>query len=135
MPLQFSTAVRNARLDVIEAAIGPNAVLRIRSGAAPATLATADAGIVLATLALPADWMGDAADGVKTLAGTWEDLQADANGTAGHFRIYASDGVTPHMQGSITGTNGGGDMTLDNTLIAVGQQITVTSFTLTEGNA
>jgi hypothetical protein len=135
MPLQFSTVVRNARLDAVETAVGAAPVLRIRSGAAPGNLAAADTGTVLATLALPTDWMSNASNGVKALSGTWQDLQADATGTAGHFRVYASDGTTAHIQGSISMTGDGGDMTLDNTSIAVGQQITVTSFTLTEGNA
>jgi hypothetical protein len=39
------------------------------------------------------------------------------------------------MQGTITATGGGGDMTLDNTVFASGQQFTVTSFTLNEANA
>ena len=63
------------------------------------------------------------------------DSAADASGTAGHFRIYASDGTTAHMQGSVTMTGGGGDMTLDNTNVAVGQQITVNTFTITAGGA
>ena len=39
------------------------------------------------------------------------------------------------MQGTVTLTGGGGDMTLDNTSIASGQAVNVTSFTLTDGNA
>jgi hypothetical protein len=39
------------------------------------------------------------------------------------------------MQGSISVTSGGGDMELDNTSIAVGQQISITSFTITAGGA
>lgn len=135
MALQLSTAVRNARLDAIETAIGASAVLKIRSGAAPGTVAGADSGTVLATINLPADWMAAAASGSKSMSGTWQDAAADAAGTAGHFRIYASDGTTAHLQGSITATGGGGDMTLDNVSIASGQQINITSFTLTDGNA
>lgn len=135
MGIQLSTAVRNARLDAIETAIGASAVLKIRSGAAPANCGTADSGTVLATVTLPSDWMANAASGSKAKSGTWEDTSADAAGTAGHFRIYASDGTTVHMQGTITATGGGGDMTLDNTVLAAGQQFTVTSFTLTEANA
>ena len=45
MPVQLSTAVRNARLDAIETAIGASAILRIRSGAVPANCAAADAGL------------------------------------------------------------------------------------------
>lgn len=135
MGIQLSTAVRNARLDAIESAIGASAILKVRSGAAPANCGTADSGTVLATVNLPADWMGNAASAAKAMSGTWQDASADAAGTAGHFRIYASDGTTVHMQGTITATGGGGDMTLDNTVLAAGQQFNVTSFTLNEANA
>jgi hypothetical protein len=67
MALQYSVAVNNARLDAIETAIGATAILRIRSGAAPANCAAADSGTVLATLTLPADWMSAAAAGSKAL--------------------------------------------------------------------
>lgn len=135
MAVQLSVAVRNARLDAIETNIGTSAVLRIRSGAQPATCATADSGTVLATLSLPVDWMAAASSGSKALSGTWQDLSADAAGTAGHFRIYDSGGTVCGIQGSITATGGGGDMTLDNTIIASAQQVTITSFTLTDANA
>jgi len=135
MALKFSVAVRNARLDAIETAIGASAVLNHRTGAAPAAITDADSGTVLATLSLPADWMAAASGGSKALAGTWQDASADATGTAAHFRVYASDGTTQHIQGSVTLTGGGGDMTVDNTSFAAGQSFTVTSFTLTDGNA
>lgn len=135
MTLQLSTAVRNARLDAIETAIGASAILKIRSGAAPANCETADSGTVLATLNLPSDWMAAASSGTKAKSGTWEDTSADAAGTAAHFRLYASDGTTCHAQGTVTATGGGGDMTVDNTSFAAGQSFTVTGFTITEGNA
>jgi hypothetical protein len=135
MALQQSVAVRNARLDAIEATIGTSAILKIRTGAAPASCATADSGTVLATANLPSDWMAAASGGSKAKSGTWEDTSADAAGTAGHFRIYASDGTTCHMQGTVTATGGGGDMTVDNTSFASGQAFSVTGFTLTAGNA
>ena len=135
MAIQFSVGVRNARLDAIESTIGVSAVLKIRTGAAPANVATADSGTVLATLSLPSDWLAAASAGAKAKSGTWEDLSADATGTAAHFRIYASDGTTAHIQGTVTATGGGGDMTIDNTSFASGQAFTVTGFTLTDGNA
>lgn len=135
MTVQLSTTVRNARLDAIETAIGASAVLKIRTGAAPANCAAADSGTVLATLNLPSDWMAAASSGSKAKSGTWEDLTADATGTAAHWRLYASDGTTCHAQGTVTATGGGGDMTLDNTSISAGQAVSVTSFTLTDGNA
>jgi len=135
MTIQLSAAVRNARLDAIETAIGASAVLKIRSGAAPANVAAADAGTVLATLSLPSDWMAAASAGAKAKSGTWEDTSADAAGTAAHFRIYASDGTTAHLQGTVTATGGGGDMTVDNVVFAAGQAFSITTFTLTDGNA
>lgn len=134
MALQFSVAVRNARLDAIESAIGVSAVMKIRSGAAPANCAAADAGSVLATLNLPSDYMAEASGAVKALSGSWADSSADAAGTAGHFRIYASDGVTCHAQGTITATGGGGDMEVDNTNFAAGQAFSVTAFSISEPN-
>ncbi len=135
MTLQYSTSVRNARLDVIETTIGASPVLRVRTGAPPANCAAADTGTVLAEIVMPADWMQAAAAGQKAKAGTWEDVSANATGTAGHFRIYDPGGSVCHMQGTITLTGGGGDMTVDNTSFAAGQSFTVTSFTLTAGNA
>lgn len=135
MSIQLSVAVRNARLDTIESTTGTAAILKIASGSVPATCATAESGTVLATLNLPSDWMANASSGSKAMTGTWQDTSADATGTAAHFRIYDSSGTTCHLQGTVTATGGGGDMTLDNTSIATGQNVTVTSFTLTDGNA
>lgn len=135
MALQFSITVRNARLNAIESAAGTSAILKIRTGPAPANTSSADSGDVLATLALPSDWMANASEGSKAKSGTWEDASADASGTAGHFRIYASNGTTCHLQGTISMAGGGGDMILDNTNVASGQAVSITSFTLTDGNA
>lgn len=134
MTLQYSTTVRNAKLDAIETAIGVSAILKIYSGSKPANVAAARTGTVLATLNLPSDWMAAAASGTKSKLGTWEDLSADAAGTAGYFTIFASDGTTAHIQGSITATGGGGDMTVDNTVLAAGQDFQVTSFGITDNN-
>ncbi|API58870.1 hypothetical protein BSL82_05715 [Tardibacter chloracetimidivorans] len=133
--MQLSVSVRNARLDAFESAIGADAILKIRTGAAPASCAAADSGTVLATLNLPSDWMAAASGGTKAKSGTWEDAEADAAGVAAHFRIYASDGTTCHAQGTITATGAGGELTLNNTNIALGQPVEITGFTLTEPGA
>jgi len=134
MAFQFSTTVRNAELDQIETTISTSPILKIFSGAEPANCAAADPSGTLVTMTLPSDWMNNASGGIKTLLGTWS-ANASATGTAASFRIYDSGGVTCHIQGNVTATGGGGDMTLDNTSIASGQQVTVTTFTLTAGNA
>lgn len=135
MALQFSVQVRNSRLNAIEATIGVSAIMKIRSGAPPANCAAADSGTVLATLSLPSDWMDAAASGSVVKSGTWQDLAADAAGIAAHFRIYAADGVTCHEQGTVTATGGGGDMTVDAVAVAVGQAISITTFSVTDGNS
>lgn len=133
MALQLSVTVRNARLDAIETAIGTTAVLKIRTGAAPADCATADSGTVLATLTLPSDWMAAAASGVKAKSGTWQDTSADATGTAAHFRIYESTGTTCHIQGTV-GTSGA-DMIVDSTSFTATQSFSISTFSLTDANA
>jgi hypothetical protein len=135
MAIQFSVGVRNGRLDSIETTIGTTPILRIRSGGPPTNAAATDTGDVLATMTLPSDWMSAASSGSKERLGTWQDTSADDTGVAGHFRIYDSSGTTCHIQGTITATGGGGDMELDNTSLATGQQVTVSTFTLTDGNA
>lgn len=133
MTLQYSVAVRNARLDAVESTIGASAILKIRTGSVPANCAAADAGTVLATVNLPSDWMAAASNGTKSLSGIWQDTSADATGTAAHFRIYRNDGTTCDIQGTV-GTSGT-DMIVDNASFNAGQSFTVTAFTLTAGNA
>ena len=135
MALQYSVTVRNAQLDAVETTVGTAPLLRIYSGSAPANCAAAASGTLLAEATLPSDWMAAANSGSKALSGTWQDASANAIGTAGHWRLYDSGGTTCHAQGTVTATGGGGDMTLDNTSIASGQSVTITSFTITAGNA
>lgn len=135
MALQLSVAVRNARLDTIETTTGTAALLTLRTGAAPANCAAANSGTIVGTLTLPSDWMGAAASGAKAKAGTWQDAGAEAGGTVAHFRIHDTAGTTCHIQGTVTISGGGGDMTLDNNVVTLGQVITITGFQLTDANA
>jgi hypothetical protein len=134
MAIQHSTAVRNARLDAIETAIGATPVLKFFTGSPPANCAAANSGTELASMTLPADPMAAASGGTKAKSGTWS-TTGIAAGNAGHFRLYASDGTTCHQQGTVTVTGGGGDMTVASVAIAIGQTVTVTSYVLTEGGA
>lgn len=140
MTLAISTALKNQILDgIVNAAAGINfnsGVLEIRSGAAPGPNA-ADAGTLLASVALPADAFGAAASGSAAKAGTWEDTSADGTGTAAHFRIKqtgdtggATGSTDERIEGTVTVTGGGGDLTVDNTSFATGQQFTITAFSL-----
>lgn len=134
MAIQVSATVQNAMLDAIETSIGTTAVMKIFTGAIPANTGTANSGTELFTETLPSDWLAAAASNSKAKSGTWQ-AAAIATGTAGYYRIYASDGTTCHWQGTVTATGGGGDMELVNTSIATGQTITVSTFTIAMANS
>lgn len=134
MAVKLSTAVRNAQLDAIETAIGASPILQIRTGPAPANCAAVDSGTLLASMTLPADWMDAAVNGSKAKAGTWQDPSGDADGDAAYFRIKDASGTVCHLQGSVTGTAGDGNIKLSSVSISVGQQITITAFGLNAGN-
>lgn len=134
MAIQASVGVRNAMLDAIETTAGATAKLQLRSGAQPANCAAAASGTLLAELTLPSDYLAAASSGSKAKSGTWSGTGVAA-GNAGHFRIVDNAGTTCHMQGSVTATGGGGDMTLDNISIANNQTVSVSTFTLTAPNA
>jgi hypothetical protein len=132
--VDYSEDIRNARLDAVETVLGASPRLRIRTGAKPGNVAAASTGTVLAEAVLPADWMNAAAGGVKTKSGVWGDAAADAAGTAAHFELATNAGVVK-VRGTISAPGGGGEMILDNVVLAVGQAFTVSDFTLTAGNA
>lgn len=135
MALQFSVNVRNGRLDAVETVISTAPILKIRTGSPPANCAASRTGTVLASITLPSDWMNNASSGQKTKSGTWTDASADNSGTAGHFEVMDSTDTTCHIQGTVTATGGGGDMTVDSVTFVSGQPFEVTTFTLTDGNA
>lgn len=133
MSVQLSETVRNARLDAIESTVGLTPILKVRTDARPASCAAPDAGTVLATITLPDDWMLAASVGQAAKTGLWQ-VRATATGTAAHFRLYAANGLTCHVQGSVSRAGGGGDLVLDHIDLAVDQWVTVNAFTLIDNN-
>jgi len=134
MAIQYSDGVLNAKLDAIESTIGTAPKMQFFTGSMPATCVTADSGTKLVDTALPSDWMAAASTHAKAKTGTWT-LTGIASGSAGYFRIYDSAGSVCHMQGTITATGGGGDLTLDNVSVASSQVITISAFTITSANS
>lgn len=142
MTISYSAAVKKARLDAVESTAGTAVLLRIYSGSAPATAdASLSGNTLLAEGTLPSDWMAAAGNSgntaTKAKSGTWTltGQSGASTGTAGtFFRIYDSGGTSCHVQGTVSGSGGGGDMTLDNNSIANAQTVTVSTFTLTGGN-
>ena len=133
MTMQLSVAVRNARLDAIESTVGTSPHLYIRTGAQPADCAAADSGTLLADITLPSDWMAAASSGAKAKSGTWSGTASGgSDSTPGHHRIKDSGATTCHLQGSAG--IGSGDLSFDGTITS-GQTITISTYTITDGNA
>ena len=130
MAIQLAVSTRNVRLDAIETDLGADPDLEIFTGAQPANCAAADSGTKLVSMQLPADAFAAAASGAKGKTGTWSGTGI-TGGTAAHFRIKTAGGVVK-VQGSVG--QGSGDLSLDNTVIATSQAVTVTAFDLNDAN-
>jgi hypothetical protein len=135
MAVQRSVDARNAALDSFETTVGTTPLLRIYSGSMPANAAAAATGDLLCEITLPSDWLSAASSGTKSKSGTWAELTADDDGTAGYYRIYESTGTTCHEQGECTDTGGAGPMKLSSTTIVAGQPVTIATYVITAGNA
>ena len=135
MTLQFSATARNAMLDDgITAIIGNAGLLRIYSGSAPANVAAAPTGTLLAELTMATPFAPGAVAGVLTPGAITQDSGADATETAGYFRMLTSGG-TAVLQGTVTATGGGGDLTLSTTSIVAGVPVLVTGGVITAPGA
>jgi hypothetical protein len=130
MAFQYGTTLRNNQVSQIQTTVGASGTLKIFSGAEPANCAAADPTGLLATIVLPASFL-TSSGGVTTIAGSWS--VAASGGGAGTnalcFRMYDGSSVC-HVQGNCST-----DLVLNNPNIATGQTVTVTSFTVTAGNA
>ena len=138
MSRQYSETVRTARQAAVESAVGSAPVIKFFAEAMPASCAEADSGTPIAVGTLPSDWLDDASGGARSKLGTWIATGEPAAGTGtalAHYRIYASDGITCHEQGTVTVTGGGGDMTLDQITLEEGQIITIATYSIEDGNA
>jgi hypothetical protein len=136
--LSYIDVLRNAMLDEITAEIdaGTGAgKIRIYDGTIPADADTAiTTQTLLAELPCSDPCAPAASGGVLTFSAITADADAAATGTASWFRIVDSDNNTV-LDGDVTATSGGGDLELDSTSITINQQVSITSLTITEGNA
>lgn len=132
--LNYSTALRNAKLDAITTAVGNAGTLKIydNGAAQPAGPGTAVPGgsTVLATFTLGTPFAASASGGVlsPTLP---SNVNGAATGTQAWFRV-ATSGGTAVVDGS-AGTSGA-DLNLSGTVVS-GQPISITSWTFTDNNA
>lgn len=134
MAVGFATSLRTNRATQILNAMDAGttgAKIRLYNGTRPATGGTATtllAELVCSTVS------GTVTNGVFTLSAITQDSSADATGTATWFRIVDSDNNFV-MDGSVTATGGGGDITMGSVSIIAGVPVAAVSFVITEGNA
>ncbi len=133
MATRIPTASRNAAANAVAGLLDAEAgaaTVQVRSGSQPASANDAASGTLLATFTMADPSFGSAATGVATAASVPRSTTGAAAGTAGWFRGLDSTGATV-IDGLVTATGGGGDMTIDNTSIAVGQTVNLTGWTIT----
>lgn len=131
--LAYATTLRNNRMNQVRDAIDAGAgagLWRIYDGSRPATCGSATT--LLAEMTCSDPCAAGASGGVMTFSAVTADASANATGTATWSRIVDSTG-TCAVDMSV-GT-GGSDLNLNSTSIASGQEVSITSATITEGNA
>jgi hypothetical protein len=139
MATRISTAARTAAAGAVAALVDAGSaagVIRIYTGTQPAGPGSAATGTLLASVTLNDPAFGAASAGVATLdvdpalTGT-----AVADGTAGWFRLLDSTeaGSTGLgiVDGTVTATGGGGQLTLATTTVTTGLQVQITSGAIT----
>lgn len=133
MALGFTTTLRDAMLNQITTALDAGvgaALIRIYDGTRPATGGAAT--VLLAELTCTDPSAGAAAAGVLTFSTITQDASANATGTATWFRMVDS-AATFVMDGSV-GVSGA-DLNLTTTSIVATQPVSISSATITAGNA
>ena len=133
--LKYSAALKNAQQNAITTTLGASALLNIYSGTQPANPDTAiTSQVLLATLTCNATFAPAASGGVLTLnaiANGTDTAGAGAGTTATWYRLTTS-GSTAHIDGTVGISVA--DLNLNNTSIATGQTVSVTSATYTNAN-
>ncbi len=139
MAVRPSTAARNAAVNAITALVdgGSGAgVLRVYSGSAPAGPGSSATGTLLLSYTLSDPAFAAASSGSAALDVTPAvTTTGAAAGTAGWFRLLDSTEAAGTglgvVDGSVTATGGGGDLTLSTTTVSVGLTVEITSLSIT----
>lgn len=129
MAIGYITTLRSTRMTDVVTALGSSGFLDIYDGSRPATGGTATTK--LAHLALSAT-AGTVTNGVLTFSTITADSSADQSGTATWARLTTSGGTA--IADLSVGTSGA-DINFDSVSFVAGGNVSVTSLTVTEGNA
>jgi hypothetical protein len=131
MPIDIKSSYRDDITNLVVDHIDDGAsagYIQVRTGARPANCEAANSGTLLGTLTFSDPAFGNSSSGQATANAITSDTNADATGTAGHFRVFDSNNVCIFQGDCGQGT---GTMNFDNTSIVAGGTIAISSFTFT----
>lgn len=138
MPSYISSA-RSTRMDTLTTALGTVAVLKLYSssaGSIPASVGATPSSlnVLLAQVAITSSNAFPAASsGVMTANAFTTESAADGSGTATYARFATSTGLAVIQ--FTAGSSVGNEIVLNSAVISSGAAVSVTSLTMTEGNA
>ena len=133
MAIQYSTTHRNNNMTDLVTDLGATAFLLIYTGAAPANCGTAASGTLLVSMPCSAT-AGTVSGGVLTMNAITT-TATGASGTAGYWRLCTSSaGTTVVAQGAV-GVSGSDLNFAGGVVWTNGENITVSSFTITATGA
>lgn len=129
--LKYSNGTRDAQQQGLIVYAGSGAIIHIYDGTQPSNANTAISGQTLLVSLTISGSFGTDSNGTITLSSV-SNGTAVATGTGQFFRIVKADGTTVVMDGSV-GTSSA-DMILNNTSIATGQTVSISSGTIIRAN-
>lgn len=128
----YAATLRNSQLDAITTFIGNAGKLDIYDGTRPSTCAAITTQNKLAEFTLGSPFAPPASS--ATLSPTLPSATTGiTSGTASWWRIWKSDGTTCAIDGSAS--TSGADLNLNTTTISSGVNVSISSWTITRGNA
>ena len=123
---QLAIAGRNVSVDAVNAQLNGGTV-EIRTGTAAAIDST-PTGTVLATFTVAATAFASASSGSAT-ANAISSVTAGATGTAGHY-VAKTSGGAPARNGTV-----GSELTINNSSITSGDNVSITSWTFAQATS
>jgi hypothetical protein len=133
MALTLASATRDAELTAVATDVGNAGLLRVYAGTRPAGPGSSVGSATLLAELTCGSPFGTSSGGVLTL-GAITSAAASTSGTAAWFRITTAGG-TGKIDGSVTATGGGGDLTFPTTTVTAGVTVSISSGSITAGNA
>lgn len=134
MAIRVSTATQNAMAAgfaaLADAGAGPGTI-KLYTGTQPTTANDTATGTLLATFTLNDPAFGSPSSGTVTLSiSPVVTATGVAAGDAGYFRLLDSTGGKV-LDGNVTATGGGGNLTINTVTVSVGVDLSITSLTFT----